>query len=75
MARQKKNTLYPPAGCTVVLVVLAYHREIRPGGSEAARDRSFVSLWMTRAHDEEHGGTSGQVGSGLGLITQLLFPP
>lgn len=74
MARLKKNTLYPPPGCTVVAVVLGYHREIRLEGSEAARDRSFVSLWMTRAHDEEHSGTSGQVGSGLGLITQLPFP-
>lgn len=57
MARLKKNTLYPWPGCTVMVVVLGYHHEIRLGeggwGSEAARDRSFVSLWMTRAHDEE----------------------
>lgn len=39
---------------------------------QTARHQRYINVRETDVHDEGCGGTSGQVGSDLGLITQLL---
>lgn len=75
MLRGKNNVLYslevPTQAGSYVLSSL--NQTAGQAGSEVARDQRFISMCVTLGHDGGFGGTSGQVGSEQGLITQLLI--
>lgn len=72
MIRQKKDVLCPlviHSGCSCGISSL--NQTAGQASFEAASDQRFISARVKHVQDEAWGGMSGQVGSDLGLITQL----